>query len=532
MSHIAELLLAFGVLLFSSYSFSQTEIPGDDVSREGLKFAQIYGLLENNFADEIDPDQAILEGGVRGMLATLDPFSSFLNRDQFEMLQEQTRGKALGFGSILYVQTGKVVVLQTAQNSPSWRAGLGPGDEIVEVNGTRINRLDFQSLIDLLQRSRSHPVNLGVIRPGRVVPEDFKLNPAEVDLPTVDKAFLWAPGIAYLHLSSLEQKTAQEIADALDRLGGPSLKGALLDLRDNRGGLLDATVATASLFLKPDLLLLTARGRAVPGQSYRTQPTQTHFDMPLIILVNGNTASAAEILAAALEEHDRALVVGEPTFGKGVVESVMSLSEKCGLALTTAQYFTASGRSIQRPLPGTSLVPDVSADSRPRRANSPPPDETPARYTDNGRPVATGGGITPDVVIRGRALDPWAAFLNERGVITNFASEYFTLHGKVDRSFSPDSKVLDEFKDFIERRGIRVPEEYWTADQDYVKLRIKTELFNLVFGLAVGDEAETRGDPQVREAALLFSRLDALLRAPASSPDGSRATRAAKPRRE
>lgn len=484
------------------------------MTRESLKFAQIYSLIDQSYQDTLDPDRTILDGGIRGMLYTLDPFSAFFDRDQFEMLQQHARGRALGFGSILYVQPGKVLVLQTAEGTPARRAGLGPGDEIVEVNGTRIDRLEFNSLIELLQRSRSQPARLGVIRPGQVVAQDFELNPAVVAMPTVDKAFLLAPGIAYLHLTSFEQKTPQEVVEALTRLGIPSLKGLLLDLRDNHGGMVDAAVGMASLFLKPGLPVFTMRGRAVPEKIYRTFPSPSHFELALIVLVNGNTASAAEVVAAALQEHDRAVVFGEPTFGKGVVESVMGLSEKTGLALTTAQYFTPSGRSIQRPLPGTALAfTDMSLGG--------PSNKPRAFHTAKGRRVLAGGGVTPDFLIRARALDPWVTFINRRGTFTSFASEYLTLQGKLERSFEPDATVLQNFRDFLGRQHISAPEEYWTRDQAYLKLRIKTEIFNLVFGLALGDEVEVRGDPQVQKALALFPKVPRFLEPPEAKRRGT-----------
>jgi len=454
--------------------------------------------------ESVDPDQAIFNGGIRGMLSTLDPFSAFFDRDQFELLQQQARGEALGFGSILYVTVGKVLVLQTAQGSPSWRAGLGPGDEIVEINGTRVSQLDFQSLVELLQRSRSQPVRLGVIQPGRLVPQDFDLKPAEVALPTVDKAFLLSPGIGYIHLTGFEMKTPPEVVDALARLEAPHLKGLVLDLRDNRGGLVDAAIGVASLFLPPELLVLTTRGRAMPEKPYRTSQTPQHFDLPLVVLVNGNTASAAELLAAALQEHDRAVIAGEGTFGKGVVQSVGELDEKTGLALTTAQYFTPCGRSIQRPLPGTALaVTDPALEGAASKSGF---------RTDDGRPVSAGGGVTPDVAIPPRPMDPWLAFISQGGTFTNFASEYLALHGKISGAFEPTPTVLAGFREYLGRSQVRVPDEYWSQDQDELKLKIKIELFNLVFGLARGDEIEVKGDPQVQQAARLFPRLAHILK--------------------
>ena len=459
--------------------------------------------------DPVDPDRMVFDGGIRGMLSALDPFSSFFDPDQFEQLKQFTQGKSRGFGSVLYVSPGKILVLQTAQGSPSWRAGLGPGDEIVEVNGTRIDRLDMRSLIELLQRARTQTARLGVIRPGKVVSENFELNPAEVATPTVDRALLLKPGVAFLHVSGFDLKTPNEANDAIVKLGGASLKGLVLDLRDNHGGVLDAAVALASLFLKPGSTVLTQRGRAVPAKSQATFEAPTRYDFPLVLLVNGNTASAAEVFVAALQEHDRAVVAGEPSYGKGVVESVAALSENTGLALTTAQYFTPSGRSIQRPMPGTALaVPDSGLSDNPKSSF----------HTDNGRPVAPGGGITPDVALAAPTRDPWVSFLEQRGIFTSFASDYLTLHGKVSQTFEPDAKVLEDFRTFLGRQRVRTPEEYWKADQNYLKLRIKVELFNLVFGLAYGDEVETRNDPQVQKAAALFPRIPSILQPLAKRP--------------
>ncbi|HEV2493115.1 MAG TPA: S41 family peptidase [Terriglobia bacterium] len=512
----AVILLTCGLLVGSSL-FGQADTPGDALTQQSLKFAEIYGKVEQNYLAPVDPDQTILNGAVRGLLSSLDPFSAFFDQEQFEMLQQQARGQTKGFGSILYVQTGKVVILQTAQGSPSERAGLGPGDEIVEVNGTRIDRLDFPSLIQVLERARSQRVHLGVIHPGQLVSQDFVLNPAEVALPTVDKAFAYAPGIAHIHLTGFEEKTPQEVADAVTRLGGPGLQGLLLDLRDNHGGMVESALGVVSLFLKPGALVLTVRGRREAEKSYHTIAGPNRFDFPLIVLVNANTASAAEVVTAALQEHDRALIAGEPTFGKGVVESVMGLSEKTGLALTTAQYFTPSGRSIQRPLPGTALAGVELASSR-------AVGEQPLFHTDDGRPITAAGGVTPDVAIPAPEVDPWATFLNQRGIFTSFASSYLTLHSRVGRSFEPDAQVLTSFQEYLARQQIRAPEEYWKGDQDYLKLRIKTEVVTLAEGLEAGDEIETRADPQVEKAVTLFSRITRLLGAPV----GAHTHRAAK----
>ena len=492
------------MLLIPSLLFPQAAPPNDPLTQESLKFARIYGLLQEHYVDSVDPDHAIFDGAIRQMLGTLDPFSAFFDRQQFKQLQEQTRGEALGFGSILYVQPGKVLVLQTAQGSPSWRAGLGPGDEIVEINGDRLDQLDFQSLIQLLQRSRSHPVRLGILHPGKTGLQDVRLVPSEVNLPTVDSAFVFqAEQIGYIHVSGFDAKTTKEVQDAVEKLGGSRLKGLILDLRNNHGGVVATAVGVASLFLRPNMPVLTMRGRGVPTESYSTTASPVHFNMPMVALVNGETASAAELLTAALEEHDRAVVAGEPSYGKGVVENVIPLSDHTGLALTVAQYFTPSGRSIQRRLPGTALADadrgiGKSADF----------------HTDDGRPISAGGGITPDVIIPPRTLDPWVVFLNEHGLFTDFASQYLTYHTDVKKSFEPDADAMTEFQSYLTTHRIRVPAEYWAKDQEYLKLRIKMEVLSLIFGLDAANEVEVKGDPQVQQALQLFPRVPEILKGP------------------
>jgi carboxyl-terminal processing protease len=490
------------------------------VAAQAVKFTALYGAIEQHYMDLVDPDHAIFDGGIRGMLSALDPFCAFLDRDQFELMKEQARGESIGFGSILYVSVGKVLILQTAQGSPSFRAGLAPGDEIVAINGERVNRLDFQSLIDLLKSSRSRPVRLGIIHPGRLVPEDFNLRPAEVALPSVDKAFLWSPGIAYLHIASFEEKTPEEVARALEGMGAPHLKGLLLDLRDNHGGIVDSAAAVASLFLKPGALVLTTRGRAMPEKVYHAPPMPRHYDLPVVTLVNGDTASAAEVLTAALQEHDRAVIAGLPTYGKGVVQSVVELPEQTGLALTAGQYFTPSGRSIQRPLAGTaltfaSLSPSAvgkEGTAKPAAVSDPATLRAAMFHTDGGRPVAAGGGIAPDVTIAGQVDDPWLAFVTQRGYMTSYAESYLSTHGRLAEPFEVSHDMLEDFKISLEHNGLRVPDEYWSSDRDALKLRLKVELTNLVYGLERGDELATRGDLQVQQAAGLFPQVAEILK--------------------
>ncbi|MGH9355968.1 MAG: S41 family peptidase [Terriglobia bacterium] len=493
---------------------AQVAAPGDDGARETMKFARVYQIVQQSYADQADPDRLVLEGGIRGMLASLDPFSSFFDRDQFKALEQENSGEILGFGSVLSVQPGRVMVLQAQQGSPSWRAGLGPGDEIVAVNGVRLDTLGVRGLVALLEKTRSHPARLSVLHPGETAPEDFRLMPAQVALPTVDIAFLYSNGIGYIHITSFESKTPQELLGALKKLGANRLKGLILDLRDNPGGALDSAVQVCGFFLKPGSVVLTMRGRAVPERTYRTGPAPLAVTAPLVVLVNRRTVSAAELVTAALQDHDRAIVAGEPTFGKGVVESVMPLSDETALGLVTAEYFTPSGRSVQRPLAGTALQHSSRAFEASGR--DPAAANSVIFHTDDGRAVTAHGGVTPDVKLPTPHIDPWLSFLNQTGMFSSFASAFFAYHGKIDKTFEPSPETLGEFRSYLAAQRIQSPERYWSKDQQYLTHSIRAALFNLAFGLDYGNEIAIRNDPQVRGAASLLPAVPALLRRPSA----------------
>ena len=226
-----------------------TEPEAPEVAASLETFSRVYQAVEAHYVDPVNPDAAILDGAIRGMLTALDPFSSFFDPDQFQQLREQQRGKSKGFGSILYVQSGKLVILQTFEGSPTWRAGLGPGDEIVEINGKRVDQLPLRDLVQLLRSSRSQRVRLGIVPSGKILSKNFVLDPAEVCPPSVDLAFRLSPGVGYVHLKGFDTRTSQELGVILRELGADKLKGLIMDLRGNRGGVLDAAVKVAGIFL-------------------------------------------------------------------------------------------------------------------------------------------------------------------------------------------------------------------------------------------------------------------------------------------
>ena len=457
---------------------------GDPSDLEGLlkRFTAVFATVEREAADPVNSEQAIYQGAIPGMLRRLDPHSIFFDPSQYEQLKEMEKSERKGFGTILSILPGRVIVLQAMPGTPSAKAGLSPGDEIVAVNNVPLARLDFEQLIGYLGEARQHQAKLDVRRPGNVRVLEFVLNPELVDSPSVDRAFLLRPGIGYVRVASFDPQTAKQVKQAIDKLGGEDLKGLVLDFRNNPGGVVQSALACAGYFLKPGQRILSVKGRSLADQDVDVPKTASPYTFPVSILVNAKTASAAEIVAGALQDHDRAVIVGEPTYGKGLVQNVFNLSGNTGVALTTAFYYTPSGRSIQKPLGSGQLEVAVSKQQF---------------KTDSGRSVTGGGGIQPDVMVGPEALSRLRIAMDASGSLTSFATDYIQ-HHKIDETFEVAGDLLDEFEVYASSRGIQPSVGEWLQERDWIQSRLKEEIFNQALGVEKGDEVEAKRDPQVK----------------------------------
>ena len=468
----------------------------DPVESELKRLIDAYAAVAQNAADPTDPQQLFFQGAIPGMLRRLDPHSVFFDPDQFDQLRKMENSTSKGFGSVVSVLPGRVIVLQTLPGTPSAKSGLSPGDEIVAVNGYVISTLDMDQLVALLSQSKQQPARLDVRRPGNALIMHFVLTPEEMQSPSVERAFLLRPGVGYLRVGSFDENTGKQIHDAIEKLGGAKLTGLVLDLRNNPGGLLTSAVQTLSLFLPPGTKLVTIRGRSVEEKTETVPKTAEPYTFPLSVLINGKSASASEIVSGALQDHDRAAIVGEPSFGKGLVQSVFPLSQGAGLALTTALYYTPSGRSIQKPLDARQFALAGTA-SHPNKQSE--------FHTDKGRPVTGGGGIQPDYVIYPAAMTRLRAVLEASGSFTNFATGYVAKH-KVTESFDVTPGLLDEFQVFLAQRNIQPGIGEWSTDRDFIQNRLKTEIFNQALGVEKGDQVEAERDPQILKALEAMGR--------------------------
>src|SRR6267143_704810 len=287
--------------------------PADDVENALKRFTQALAVVEREAADPVATEQAIYQGAIPGMLRRLDPHSIFFDPGQYEQLKQMGRSERKGFGTVVSVLPGRVIVLQALPGTPSAKGGLSPGDEILAVNNVALNRLEFDQIIGFLSEARQHQVRLDVRRPGNARLLQFVLDPELVDSPSVDRAFLLRPGVGYVRVNGFEVQTAKQLKQAIDGLGGAKLTGLVLDFRDNPGGVVQSALEVASFFLKPGQRILSVKGRRMKSEDVDAPKTAALYEFPLAVLVNGKSASAAAIVTGALQDHDRATIIGEPS---------------------------------------------------------------------------------------------------------------------------------------------------------------------------------------------------------------------------
>src|SRR5437667_1353162 len=465
---------------------------GDSDVRDSLRqFATVYDVVEQNYAEPVNADKAIYNGAIPGMLHVLDPHSNFFDPKSYSLLREDQRGKYYGVGMTVGPRNNKVIVIAPFVGTPAYRAGIRPGDIIVAVDGKPTDNMNTGDVADLLKGPKGTTVHITVLREGTDKPLEFTVVRDEIPRYSVDLHFLIHPGIGYMHVSGFNETTEKEVQDALDNFyQAGDLKGLILDLRQNPGGLLNEGVGVADKFLRKNQLIVSHHGRSSPERRYTASHGNSGKEYPLVVLVNRGTASAAEIVAGAIQDHDRGLVIGETTFGKGLVQTVYPLVENTGLALTTAKYYTPSGRLIQRDYSNVSLY-DYYYNREGEQNNG----SHEIKLTDGGRTVYGGGGISPDVKIDAVKSNRFQDSLLQHYAFFNFAKHYVITHHP-GKNFEVDDAAMQDFRKFLDEEKIPYTEGDLIENNNWLRSNIKSEIFIDAFGQEEGLKVRAESDPQ------------------------------------
>jgi carboxyl-terminal processing protease len=443
------------------------------------------------------------------MLRALDPHSSFFDPESFKRMRDDQKGEYAGVGMQIGpdVATERTVVIFPFPKTPAYRAGLRPRDIIAEVDGEPTEGLNTEEVASRLRGPAGTQVSIGIERRGVEKLMHFRVTRASIPRKSVPIAFEVKPRIGFVKIEGFTEATGKELDEALEQLKSGTLEGLVLDLRDNRGGLLSEGVYVSDKFLEKGQAIVSHHGRNAPERVYRAQRGNEGVIFPMIVMANCHSASASEIVAGALQDHDRALVVGNNTFGKGLVQTVYPLGQVSGLALTTARYYTPSGRLIQRRYDNVSLS-DYYSD--PCSDHYKPVHED-VRLTDQGRQVFGGGGITPDIKLTEEQWNPFQVQLRRMAAFSTFAQDFTRKNPNLPTGWEPDDVAIEEFRQFLHSENIEFEEVAFIENAEFVKRFLKREIYVAAFDLDEGLKVFYQLDPEVQQALKLLPQAKALI---------------------
>jgi carboxyl-terminal processing protease len=521
---VAVFAVVFCALVGGFYGRSALAIE-DQVPDQYKVFTSALSAIDGNYVGNVESDRLVY-GAITGMLQTLDPHSNFMDPRTYAQMRERQEGRYYGLGITIAVVDGEITVVSLFEGSPAYQKGLRRGDIIAKIETEETKGWTSDDAVKKLRGPKGTPVNIAVKRSGYDKLIDLAVVRDEIHIPTVPAAFMLDPQTGYVRVSEFGENTGAELQSALKVLQKQGMKRLVFDLRGNPGGALDQAIKVANTFLPRGDMIVYTRGR-VPNsdQDYRATESSDFLQIPMITLTNRSSASASEIVSGALQDHDRSLIVGETTFGKALVQSVYRVSEGAGVAVTTAHYYTPSGRLIQRPWDDSfdEYLTYTIRDQDPNKAHNPED----LKLTDAGRKVYSGGGIEPDRRYDGplEGFNPtrFGRSIYARQLFDTYA-ERFSRKGDTRisqqpsaalRELSPGFEVTDamvaEFRDLVTKSRVRIDESDWQKDLPFIKAMIHYEIDLDLFGVEQARKDLVKTDPQLQYAVTLFPEAQQLL---------------------
>jgi len=484
---------------------------GDDEITNSVKdFTSFYSTVQQNFADPLNADKSIYNGAIPGMLRTLDPHSNFFDPKALQAMREDQRGHYYGVGmQVVGRALGGVmntIVVNPFVGSPAYKAGLRPNDIIVEVNDKSTVGMSSTEVADLLKGPRGTAVQIKVSRGESPENLTFNLVRDEINRSSIAEAFMVKPGIGYIKLEQFIETTGADFDAALKKLDESQLKGLVLDLRANPGGLLTEAVSVAGHLLPKGDVIVSHHGRASQERVYKASEGNHGFNYPIVVIVNRNSASASEIVSGALQDHDRAWIFGDNTFGKGLVQTVYPLSNDTALALTTAKYYTPSGRLIQRDYSTVSFFDYYY------RTNTTARNTADMKTTDSGRTVYGGGGISPDEKYEVPKPGPLEVALARQYMVPNYTKHFFSVHpGQLASGWSVDAAQMTDFATWLKSQKFTFTDADFAKEYEPIRRGLQEDIYRTAFNSDAAMKYQYETDPEVLGAVAAMPQAQTLL---------------------
>ena len=489
----------------------------DEVTQQYRIYTDALALVESEYVEAV-PVERLVYSSIDGLLHTLDPHSSFFEPRDYAAMRERQSGSYAGLGVTIASIDGDITILSIFEGSPAYKSGLRRSDVIARVEGEDMKGWTTQQAVSRLKGHKGTPVNISIRRRGYEGLIEMKVVRDEVNITTVRGAFMIDNETGYVKLAEFSETSDKELETALQDLNGKGMKRLVLDLRDNPGGLLDQAIRISNRFLPKGDLIVSQRGR-VPNsdQDYHATEASEYNKLPLVVMVNRNSASASEIVSGALQDHDRALIVGETTFGKALVQSVYKVAGDAGVAVTTGRYYTPSGRLIQRPWDGSFdeyLMYSLKEQTEEKERSA-----ADLKYTDGGRKVYGGGGIQPDKFLAGpvEGFSPtqFGRQLYARQAFAQFADQ-FRAQGdtrladanknkkEIARGFTVTDAMVSDFRKMLDTQKVKIDEAAFTRDLPFIRAMMRYDIDLALFGISEARRNLIMQDPQAQFALNQF----------------------------